>query len=276
MLTSIASVSMAQALPRMRMALPRVRVSHTPWKDAKIKFKRLRMIGRGSYGEVYSAVYGKTPIIIKHAVPMPGAVTTRDAFDALKHEIVILGKLQKFPFAPRLIEVGPDYFVQEDVQGEAMMKILANKGLEAREILSTAVAAGTILSIMHREGIAHRDVASRNILLTPSGVVLIDFGLSIHRSQDEAKWKDGIKDDIGALLAFVELAASGSDVPHSARAVLNGIISKFKRRLDSGEYDENTASALSKELFFVTAQLGARYQRGRTKIAMEKIRVALI
>jgi serine/threonine protein kinase len=275
-MNSIASVSMAQALPRMRMALPRIKVSHTPWKDAKIRFKHLKMIGRGSYGEVYSALVGKSPIIIKHAVPMPGAVTTREAYDAFKHEIIILGKLQKFPFAPRLVEVGPDYFIQEDVQGEAMMKILAGKGLEAREILSTTVAAGTILSIMHREGVAHRDVASRNILLTPNGVVLIDYGLSVHRSQDEAKWKEGIKDDIGALLAFIELGASGTDVPHSAKMVLSGIISKFRKKLDSGEYDENTASALAKELFFVTAQLGARYQRGRTKIAMEKIRVALI
>lgn len=269
------SAPLGQALPRMRADVLAPKISTEPWERAKRRFRAIRFLGAGSFGEAYSATLEGIRVIVKRAMGTPGAVSMKEAFDTLKREIAVLGKLQKFPFVPRLLEVGPDYFVQEDVGGEAMILVLARRGMEAREILSTTIATGVIISLIHREGLSHGDLAPRNILLTPQGVVVIDFGLAVARSEDEAKWRENVKHDVTCLLEQVALAATSRDLPEGAKAVLAGILEKFRKKLLLGEFNEYTAGELARELFFVTAQLGARHERGR-RLVSEKIRVAVI
>ena len=269
------AVPLGQAMPRMRAELPQVRVSREPWDKSRRRFKDLKRLGAGSAGTAFSARLGKKDVIVKIAQGMPGLVSQDQAFQALRNEMLILGKLQKFPFIPRLIEIGPDYLVQEDVGGEAMLQILGRKGMEARELLAAIIATGTIVSTLHRAGVAHADLEPRNLLLTPQGVVVIDFGFSVEKSKDPDEFKVGLKDDIISLLDQLSLAASAKDLPNSAKAVLLGIFKKFHKRVQEGRINEKTGAELAKELFFVTAQLGARHERGRN-IKAEKIKVVVV
>lgn len=266
---------LGQAMPRARVNLPKVIRAEHSWSKSKYRFKRLKLLGQGSFGKAYSATLGSKNVIIKTAYGQRGVVSMKEAYEALYREFVILGKLQDLPFIPRLVEVGPDYFVQEDVGGESMLRILSKKGLEAREILSVVVATGLMISKIHERGIAHRDLEARNILLTPHGAVIIDFGISIERSEDEGLFRDGMKRDLISLMEDVALAATASDVTSSERVIMVQVIEKFRKRVIDGDVNEQTAKELSDELLFVLAQLGARARRGHG-FKQEKIKVKVI
>ena len=72
-----------------------------------------------------------------------------------------------------LYDVGPDYLVMEFVEGETLRGPLplARALLYAGQILEALEAA-------HRKGIVHRDLKPANIMVSKSGVKLLDFGLA--------------------------------------------------------------------------------------------------
>src|SRR5215831_1908531 len=77
------------------------------------------------------------------------------------------------PYVCSLYDVGPDYLVMEYVEGVSLrgpMPLAKALGL-ADQILDALDAA-------HRKGIVHRDLKPDNILLTKSGVKVLDFGLA--------------------------------------------------------------------------------------------------
>ncbi len=77
------------------------------------------------------------------------------------------------PHVCSLYDVGPDYLVMEYVEGEWLRGPvpLAQALALADQILDALDAA-------HRKGIVHRDLKPGNILLTESGVKVLDFGLA--------------------------------------------------------------------------------------------------
>src|SRR4026208_1824256 len=72
-----------------------------------------------------------------------------------------------------LYDVGPDYLVMEYVEGECLRGPvpIAPASARAEQILGALDAA-------HEKGIVHRDLKPGNILLTKSGVKVLDFGLA--------------------------------------------------------------------------------------------------
>src|SRR5262245_9733975 len=77
------------------------------------------------------------------------------------------------PHVCSLFDVGPDYLVMEYVEGELLRGPVA---------LAQALSLGDqilgALDAAHRKGIVHRDLKPGNILLTKSGVKVLDFGLA--------------------------------------------------------------------------------------------------
>jgi Tol biopolymer transport system component/predicted Ser/Thr protein kinase len=82
-----------------------------------------------------------------------------------------------------LFDVGPDYLVMEYIEGAPI------KGpLPTEEAVRLAIQIAAALQEAHRKGIVHRDLKPSNILITSSGVKLLDFGLAKREpsSQDDA------------------------------------------------------------------------------------------
>jgi predicted Ser/Thr protein kinase len=129
-------------------------------------YEILAQIGAGGMGEVWKARDTRLDrmVAIKVSAERFSARFEREAraIAAMNH-----------PQICTLHDVGPNYLVMEYIEGEPLKGPLPlGKALEyARQILDGLEAA-------HRKGIVHRDLKPSNILVTRSGVKLLDFGLA--------------------------------------------------------------------------------------------------
>jgi serine/threonine protein kinase len=73
---------------------------------------------------------------------------------------------------------GIDYLVMECVEGETLAKRLEKGPLPLKQVLTHGMQIADALDKAHRSGIVHRDLKPGNIMLTPTGAILLDFGLA--------------------------------------------------------------------------------------------------
>jgi eukaryotic-like serine/threonine-protein kinase len=73
---------------------------------------------------------------------------------------------------------GIDYLVMECVEGETLAKRLEKGPLPLEQVLKYGMQIADALDKAHRGGVVHRDLKPGNIMLTPTGAKLLDFGLA--------------------------------------------------------------------------------------------------
>src|SRR6267154_2572534 len=73
---------------------------------------------------------------------------------------------------------GIDYLVMECVEGETLAKRLEKGPLPLDQVLKFGAQIADALDKAHCSGIVHRDLKPGNIMLTPAGAKLLDFGLA--------------------------------------------------------------------------------------------------
>jgi eukaryotic-like serine/threonine-protein kinase len=73
---------------------------------------------------------------------------------------------------------GIDYLVMECVEGETLAKRLEKGALPLEQALKYGMQIADALDMAHRGGVVHRDLKPDNIMLTPTGAKLLDFGLA--------------------------------------------------------------------------------------------------
>jgi eukaryotic-like serine/threonine-protein kinase len=73
---------------------------------------------------------------------------------------------------------GVDYLVMECVEGETLAKRLEKGALSPEQVLKIGAQIAAALDKAHRNGVVHRDLKPGNIMMTPSGAKLLDFGLA--------------------------------------------------------------------------------------------------
>jgi serine/threonine protein kinase len=104
-------------------------------------------------------------------------------------------------------DAGMDYFVMEFLEGRTLAERIAEGRLPFAEMIGYAIEVAAGLAYAHRRGVEHRDLKPSNVLLTPSGVKVIDFGLGKLR-HDERRPSDRL-----AVMKTVPLAAEPGSVP---------------------------------------------------------------
>ncbi|HEV8116963.1 MAG TPA: serine/threonine-protein kinase, partial [Thermoanaerobaculia bacterium] len=73
---------------------------------------------------------------------------------------------------------GVEYLVMELLEGETLSDRLAKGALPLEQTLRFGTQITDALDKAHRQGIVHRDLKPGNVMITKSGVKLLDFGLA--------------------------------------------------------------------------------------------------
>ncbi len=129
-------------------------------------YEILSALGAGGMGEVWKARDTRLNRLVAIKASL-GPFTER--FDREARAIAAVNH----PHVCSLYDVGPDYLVMEFVEGAWLQG-----PLPLAEALSLAEQILDALNAAHDKGIVHRDLKPSNILLTKSGVKVLDFGLA--------------------------------------------------------------------------------------------------
>src|SRR6266542_3253284 len=73
---------------------------------------------------------------------------------------------------------GTEYLVMEYLEGETLTDRLARGALPSEQVLKHGIEIADAMDKAHRQGIVHRDLKPGNVMITKSGVKLLDFGLA--------------------------------------------------------------------------------------------------
>jgi Tol biopolymer transport system component/predicted Ser/Thr protein kinase len=138
-------------------------------------------IGAGGMGEVYRAKdtrLGRDVAIKVLPALLSSSVELRQR---LEREAKTISQLSH-PHICTLYDVGhqdgTDYLVMEFLEGETLADRLGRGPVPTDQALRIGVEILGALDAAHRSGIVHRDLKPGNVMLTKSGVKLLDFGLA--------------------------------------------------------------------------------------------------
>src|SRR5262245_42743558 len=138
-------------------------------------------VGAGGMGEVYRAKDTRLGRDVAVKVLPAHMSSSPELRQRLEREARTISQLQH-PHICMLHDVGhqngTDYLVMEFLEGETLADRLGKGALPVEQALRIGIEIAGALDAAHRSGIVHRDLKPGNIMLTKSGVKLLDFGLA--------------------------------------------------------------------------------------------------
>ena len=134
-------------------------------------YKIEQLLGQGGMGQVYRATDTRLerPVAIK--------ICKQAFLDRFLQESRSIAAISH-PRVCTLHDVGPNYLVMELVRGETMSARLKRGKLSLAETLRFGSQIAEALAFAHSKSIVHRDLKPANIMVTKSGVKVLDFGLA--------------------------------------------------------------------------------------------------
>ncbi|MCK2219941.1 serine/threonine-protein kinase [Actinomadura sp. ATCC 31491] len=135
-------------------------------------------LGAGGQGVVYEA-YGEEGERVAVKVPRFDGPEARAR---LAREAAAARRVASFCTA-RVIEAqvdaAPLFIVSEYVPGPSLRQVVAGAGpYDAGALRRLAIGVATALTAIHQAGVVHRDLKPDNIILSPDGPRVIDFGVA--------------------------------------------------------------------------------------------------
>jgi len=138
-------------------------------------------IGAGGMGEVYKAKDTRLGRVVALKILPARFAENPESRLRFEREARAISSLSH-PHICALYDVGrhdgTDYLVMEYLEGSTLAERIAKGPLPVDELLRNASEIASGLEAAHRSGIVHRDLKPGNIVLTRSGVKLLDFGLA--------------------------------------------------------------------------------------------------
>ncbi len=133
-------------------------------------YKVEALLGEGGMGQVFRARDTRLDrtVAIKVLKEWSGRFEKESrAIAALNH-----------PYICTLHDVGPNYLVMELIEGETLAARLKRGSLPTEQAIRFGIQIAEALAAAHGKGIIHRDLKPANVMLTKSGVKVLDFGLA--------------------------------------------------------------------------------------------------
>jgi Tol biopolymer transport system component len=144
-------------------------------------YEIIEPLGAGGMGEVYRAKDTRLDRSVAVKI-LPGHLSLnpelRQRFDREARAISSL----THPHICALYDVGhedgTDFLVMEYLEGQTLADRLLTGPLPLEDVLRIGRQIAEALAAAHRSGVVHRDLKPGNVMLTRSGVKLLDFGLA--------------------------------------------------------------------------------------------------
>ena len=144
-------------------------------------YEILSPLGAGGMGEVYRAKDGRLNRTVAIKVLSDESAADPDRRERFEREAKAISALDH-PNICALYDVGEHqgtyFLVMPCLEGETLADRLEKGPLPPDQAIKHAIEIATALDAAHRHGIIHRDLKPGNIMLTKSGVKLLDFGLA--------------------------------------------------------------------------------------------------
>jgi Tol biopolymer transport system component len=144
-------------------------------------YEILSPIGAGGMGEVYRAKDTRLGRMVAVKVLSQDLSASPDVRQRFEREAQTISQLSH-PHICALHDVGnqdgTEYLVMELLEGETLSDRVARGALPLDQTLRYGQEIADALDKAHRQGIVHRDLKPGNVMLTKSGVKLLDFGLA--------------------------------------------------------------------------------------------------
>lgn len=141
-----------------------------------------KVLGQGGCATAYFGHHQDTGAEV--AIKVPHRHLLQDGeFKARFHREASLGALLHHPRIVPILDPGPQdgdpWLAMPFIHGMTLDLYLAQKGrLEIPETLSIACDINDAISFAHSKGIVHRDLKPGNIMMTPEGAIVMDFGIA--------------------------------------------------------------------------------------------------
>ena len=144
-------------------------------------YEILLPLGAGGMGEVYKARDTRLERTVAVKVLPTHMASSPEVRQRFEREAKTISQLSH-PHICALYDVGregeTEYLVMELLEGEPLSDRLAKGALPLEQTLRYGVEIADALDKAHRQGIVHRDLKPGNVMITKSGVKLLDFGLA--------------------------------------------------------------------------------------------------
>lgn len=150
------------------------------------RYEIVRLLGTGAMGRVFLAL---DPVlrrevaikILRRDLAIPEDVR-EGLVVRMRHEAQAAARVTH-PNLVVLHDMGEDpelglYLVFELLEGPTLRERIAETRLRPREAAKLARELGGALAFAHARGVLHRDVKPDNIILTPTGAKIADFGIA--------------------------------------------------------------------------------------------------
>lgn len=138
-------------------------------------------IGAGGMGEAYKARDPRLNRVVAIKVLLERLCDQPEARARFEREAQTLASLNH-PHICVVHDVGrdgdTDFIVMELLEGETLARRLERGALSLDHAVQHVIEIADALDKAHRHGVTHRDLKPGNIMLTKSGVKLLDFGLA--------------------------------------------------------------------------------------------------
>ena len=159
------------------------------------------LLGAGGMGEVYRATDTRLDRTVAIKVLAEHLASDPQRRKRFEREAKAVSSLNH-PHICTLHDVGEKdgihYLVMEYVDGETLHQRLEKGRLPLDQALEYAIQIADALDKTHRQGVVHRDLKPGNIMITKSGVKLLDFGLA------------KLKGDAGAVSPMSQMHTQGT------------------------------------------------------------------
>jgi Tol biopolymer transport system component/tRNA A-37 threonylcarbamoyl transferase component Bud32 len=198
-------------------------------------YEILSAIGAGGMGEVYKARDTRLERTVAVKVLPEHLTSNEDLRQRFEREAKTISQISH-PHICALYDVGRegdrDYLVMEYLEGETLAERLNKGALPTEQLLRYGIEIADALDKAHRLGIVHRDLKPGNVMLTKTGVKLLDFGL--------AKFQAAARDNAISGASVLATQAQASQPLTERGTVLGTFQYMAPEQLEGGEADSRS------------------------------------